>query len=213
MQRSRLLPIAIGLIGLLTAVEWYFRFDFSLGVLYIIPVLLASATLSRWKMVVFGIVAALARALFTPAASSLEFLLKFAMATLAYTATGLLLVEISNNRRRLLDNFAKLQLEQKLRRRAEEQLRTLAESSPAAILTLNDQAEVLAANRAADEMLGVSSGTLVGDRVDVNFPMFAKALKVASHNRLIRTSVAGWARRRVRSSACWSGRSSAAPPP
>lgn len=195
MQGRRLLPVALALIAVLATVEWYYRFDFSLGVLYTIPVLIASAALTRWQIVLFGLFAALARAPFTPAASALEFLLKFAMASLAYTGTGLLLAEMSYSRRRLIESFARVQLEQKLRRRAEEQLRTLADSSPAAILTLNVNAEVLAANRAAHEMLGVAPATLVGRTVDTNFPMFANALKVASQDRLIRTSVAGWAQR------------------
>jgi two-component system sensor kinase FixL len=194
-ERRRVLPVALLLIAALTAVEWYYSFDFSLGVLYTIPVLLASAALNRWQIVLFGVFAALARAPFAPAASPLESLLKFAMATIAYSCTGLLLVEISNSRRRLLEAFAKVQLEQELRRRAQEQLRILAESSPAAIVTLDAHARVLAANRAADDMLGLPAGALVGQRVDAHFPMFANALKVASSHRLIRTSVAGWARR------------------
>lgn len=192
---SRVFPVALVLIATLWAIEWYFQFDFSLGVFYTIPVLIASAALTRWQIVLFGLFAALARAPFTPAASNLEFLLKFTMASIAYIGTGLLLVEMSNNRRRLLESLRRLQMEQKLRRRAEEQLRALAESSPAAILTLGASAVVLAANRAAHQMLGFAPGTLVGMNVDANFPMFAHALKVASHDRLIRTSVTGWARR------------------
>ncbi len=194
-QRHSVLPVALAMIAVLVAIEWYFQFDFSLGVLYTIPVLVASAALNRWQIVLFGLLAALARAPFTPAASALEELLKFAMAAIAYTCTGLLLVEMSNSRRRLLEAFAKVQLEQDLRRRAQEQLRILAESSPAAILTLDARATVLAANRAADDMLGVPHGSLVGRRVDSHFPMFGNALRVASSHRLIRTSVAGWARR------------------
>jgi|688.fasta_scaffold48155_5 signal transduction histidine kinase len=194
-QRRRVLPVALLIIAVLAAVEWYFSFDFSLGVLYTIPVLVASAALNRWQIVLFGLFAALARAPFTPAASAVEGLLKFAMAAIAYTCTGLLLVEMSNSRRRLLEAFAKVQLEQDLRRRAQEQLRILAESSPAAILTLDARATVLAANRAADDMLGVGADALVGTRVDANFPMFGHALRVASSHRLIRTSVTGWAQR------------------
>jgi len=194
-QRRRVLPVSLLIVGLLVAIEWYFSLDFSLGVLYTIPVLVASAALSRWQIVLFGLFAALARAPFTPAASTLEWVLKFTMASIAYSCTGLLLVEMSNSRRRLLEAFAKVQLEQDLRRRAQEQLRMLAESSPAAILTLDARSTVLAANRAAEEMLGVTAGALVGMRVDAHFPMFANALKVASAHRLIRTSVAGWARR------------------
>lgn len=195
-QRSRVLPLAFVLIGVLAAVEWYSRLDFSLGVLYAIPVLIAAAVLNRWQIVLFALAAALVRTPFTPSASNVEVFLKFAMASIAYTATGLLLVEVSNNRRRLLDAFAEVQREQHLRRMAEERLRTLAESSPAAIVTLNARSEVLAANRAAHDMLGEAPGTLEGRQVDGSFPMFANALKVASFERLVRTSVTGLARRR-----------------
>ncbi|MGE0450171.1 MAG: ATP-binding protein [Vicinamibacterales bacterium] len=192
---SRVLPVALGLIASLWAIEWYFQLDFSLGVFYTIPVLIASTALTRWQIVLFGLFAALARAPFTPATSGLEALLKYTMASIAYVGTGLLFVEMSNNRRRLLESLRRLQFEQKMRRRAEEQLRALAESSPAAILTLGATGVVLAANRATHQMLGFAPGTLIGMSVDGNLPMFAHALKVASHDRLIRTSVTGWARR------------------
>jgi PAS domain S-box-containing protein len=187
--------VALALIALLWAIESHYRFDFSLGVFYTIPVLIASAALGHWQIVFFALFAALARAPFTPAASNLEFFLKFAMAALAYTGTGLFVAEVSDSRRRLLENLRRLQVEQKLRRRAEEQLWTLAESSPAAILTLNADALVLAANRSAHDMLGFAAGTLMGMRVDSHLPMFANALKVAGHDRRVRTSVTGWARR------------------
>ncbi len=195
-QGRYVLPVAILLTGALTLLEWYHQFDFSLGVLYAIPVLIASAALNRWQIVVFALLAALARTPFTPAASHLEAFLKFLMASIAYTGVGLLVVEMSNNRRRVLEHFARLKLEQDRRRRAEEQLRTLADSSPAAIVTLNAESQVLAANRAAHEMLGMAPGELIGRRVDHHLPMFANALTVASANdRPIRTSVTGWARR------------------
>ncbi|MGE3178234.1 MAG: ATP-binding protein [Vicinamibacterales bacterium] len=193
-RRGRVLPTALGLLAALAAIEAYFRLDFSLGVLYTIPVLVASTALTRWQIVLFGLFAALVRAPFTPAASGLEEFLKFLMASIAFTGTGLLFVEVSNNRRRLLESFQRLQTEQTLRRRAEEQLRTLAESSPAAILTLDANARVLAANRAAQEMLA-PTGALLGTAVDHSLPMFSNALKVASSARVIRTSAAGWARR------------------
>ncbi len=194
-QGRRVLPLAFALIAALAAIESYYRFDFSLGVLCAIPVLMASSVLTRWQIVLFGLFAALARTPFTPAASTLEAFLKFVMASLAYTTTGLLLVEMSYNRRRLLESFARVQTEQALRHAAEEQLRTLADSSPAAILTLDAYARVLAANRSAHEMLGAAPGTLIGTTVDHSLPMFANALKVASNDRAISTSVAGWARR------------------
>jgi two-component system sensor kinase FixL len=195
-QRRRVAPIAAALILALATAEWYVHLDYSLGVLYTLPVLIASAALNRWQIVAVALFAALARAPFTPAASGVEAVLKFTMAAIAYAATGLLVVEMSASRRNLVEVFKRVQQEQALRHHAEEQLRALAESSPAAILTLNVRAEVLAANLAAHQMLGIGSGTLIGTSVADNLPVFANALKVASDRRTIRTSVTGWAHRR-----------------
>lgn len=179
----------------LVVVEWYYRFDYSLGVLYAIPVLMASAVVNRWQIVAVGLLAAMVRAPFTPAASSFELLLKFVMAATAYVGTGLLVVEVSNNRRRVLETLTRLQLEQELRRRAEEQLRTLADSSPAAIVTLDATGRALAANRAAHDMLGADAGRLLGANIAAQVPMFAEALRSSSTETGVRASTAGWGRR------------------
>ena len=193
---KRVLPPALMALAALTALEWYYRFDFSLGIFYAIPVLVAATALNRWQIILFGFLCACTRGLFTPAASELEFLLKFFMASIAYCGSGLLVAEMSSNRRRVIEGYARLRLEQSLRRRAEEQFRTLAESSPAAILTINASSEVQAANRAAHEMVGYPPDTLLGKKVDTYFPVFADALHLALKDRPVRTSVTGWAHRR-----------------
>lgn len=195
-ERKRVVPAALVVLGGVTALEWYFKFDYSLGIFYIIPVMVAATALNRWQIVLFGVMCACVRGPFTPANSEVEFFLKFVMAAMAYCGSGLLVVEMSNNRRRVIENYARLKLEQDLRRRAEEQLRILAESSPAAILTINVNSEVQAANRAAHEILGFVTGELLGKKVDNYFPVFADALKVSLKDRPVRTSVTGWAKRR-----------------
>ncbi|MBC7926981.1 MAG: PAS domain S-box protein [Bryobacteraceae bacterium] len=195
-ERGRVLPVAVAVLSGLTLLEWHFKFDFSLGIFYTVPVMVAATALNRWQIVLLAVLSACARGLFTPAASELEFFLKFLMASIAYAASGLLVVEMSNNRRRVIEHYARLKLEQDLRRRAEEQLRVLAESSPAAILTINAESEVQAANRAAHEMLGYEPGSLQGERLDPYLPIFGAALKLSDKDRTVRTSVTGWAKRR-----------------
>lgn len=195
-QGRRVMPVALGIVVGLTVLEWYQKLDFSLGIFYTLPVVVAATALNRWQIIAFSVFCACVRGLFTPAASSLEFFLKFVMASIAYCATGLLIVEMNANRRRALEHYARLKLEQDLRRRAEEQLRLLAESSPAAILTLNGETEVQAANHAAHEMLHYPADTLVGRKLDIHFPFFSDALKLAQKDRAVRTSLTGWARRR-----------------
>lgn len=187
-------PVAVALIVGLAVTERLLRFDYSLGILYIVPVLLASAALTHRQLVLLALFAALARTPFTPATSAVEAVLKFAMAFTAYTATGLLVVEMSTSRRRVLESLERVQEEQQKRHRAEDQLRVLADSSPAAILTLDRHARVLAANQAAHLLLG-ADGELRGTSVADNLPLFATALEVASGRRAIRTSASGWARR------------------
>jgi two-component system sensor kinase FixL len=195
-ESKRVLPLALVALAALTLIESYYKLDYSLGIFYTIPVVVAAGSLNRLQIILFGLLCACARGWFTPAASGVEFLLKFAMASIAYCGSGLLVVEMSNNRRRLIENYARLKLEKDLRHRAEEQLRALAESSPAAILTINAEAEVQAANLAAHEMLGYAPNSLVGEKVDSNFPMFANALRLAMKDRAVRTSITGWAQRR-----------------
>lgn len=191
---KHVLPLAIAVVAALELLEWYVKLDYSLGIFYTLPVMIAASVLNRWQSVAFGILAAVARGPFTPAASSLEFFLKFAMASIAYCGSALLVVEMSSNRRRVIESYARLKLEQDLRQRAEEQLRILVESSPAAILTLNARCEVQAANHAAHVMLGFSQGRLVGESAEPFFPIFADALKLSEKDRPVRTSVTGWGR-------------------
>lgn len=178
------------------ALEWASQLDYSLGVLYVVPVAVAALVLSRVEVVVAAVVAAAVRSLFTPGLPPIEFSLRFVMATLAYSGIGLLVGEISRHRRIIAATLSRLELEQAMRQRAEEQLRDLADSSPAAILVLNAGAEVLMANRAAHELLGFEPGTLVGVDISANVPMFAGALHVLDGGPLLRTSATGWATRK-----------------
>ncbi|HEU0124110.1 MAG TPA: ATP-binding protein [Bryobacteraceae bacterium] len=196
-ERKRILAGTAFLVLLLVLLEWRFHLDVSLGIFYAIPVALAGLVLNRTQVVLLSLFCAFVRGQFISMdLSQLEIALRFVMATIAYAGAGLLLVEISNNRRRLVEHYARLDLEQRLRRKAEEQLRILVESSPAAILTLDANANVAAANRAAHEMFGFDPGSLTGESITPYFPVFQRALEFSPGGRPVRSSVSGWARRK-----------------
>lgn len=195
-ERTRILSASFLLLLILVGLEWRFDFSVSLGILYTIVVAMAGVVLTRGQILLLAVVCALVRGQFTPYLSQLESVLRFMMATIAYAAAGLLVVEMSNNRRRLVEHYARLDLEQRLRRKAEDQLRILVQSSPAAILTLDAEANVVAANQAAHEMLGFDPGTLTGVSITPFFPVFQRALSFSPGGRSVRSSVSGWARRR-----------------
>jgi len=192
---SGLLFSAAALVALLAAFEWYFDFDFSLGIAYTVPVALGSLVLGRWQIVAFAILCAYVRGQFTPQHAPLEFTLRMLMATLAYTGIGMLVSEMSRNRKAALVDMGRIQLEQRLRKQAEEQLRLLAESSPAGILTVDRDGIVRAANRALAELVGLSPAGLVGRPVEHYLPVLMRALRLPAGTRHMRTSASGWARR------------------
>jgi two-component system, LuxR family, sensor kinase FixL len=194
--RALVLGFALSLLGAIMALEWLSDLDYSLDVFYAVPVAVAGTVLNRYLILLMALFSAWARGLFIDSLPTVEYYLRFVMAIVAYGGVGVLMSEMSRNRRTILAAFARLQTEKDLRRRAEDQLRMLVESSPAAIMTLNDRAEVLAANRAAHQMLGFEEqGSLLGVSIAGFFPVFANALRVSPGGKPMRVASNCWARR------------------
>ena len=177
--KLRLLAGMAGLIALIATADWYAGTRASLGVFYILPMVLG-ATVFRWPGIMgLAIVCSSLRSLFDlPVPPPIELLLRFVFATLAYVSSGLFVAALIRNRELKIANLASVRREQELRREAEEQLRILADSSPAAILTLDESGKVLAANRAANTLFLIEeSGTMKGRDIGPYLPVLADALQ------------------------------------
>jgi two-component system, LuxR family, sensor kinase FixL len=191
----------IGVLGLagvvLGAVMFldHFHVEESLELFYVLPVVIAATVLNLWPTLLAALTCTLARDFLTIGLAPIELALDFAMAFLAYGSAGMLVTEMSRNRRAALAAYSRLKMEEELRRRAQDQLRILVESSPAAIVTLNQRAEVLAANRAAHGMLGFDEpGSLIGVSVADHIPVFSGALLV-KHAEDMHVSSTSWGKR------------------
>lgn len=194
-HRALRLFAAVALLVGIVVLEWYSHLDYSLGVLYVLPVAVAGTLGQRSWVLIAAFACAYIRGFFTDL-SVIEYWLRFTMAVIAYSGVGLLVAEMSRNRKRLLAAFADLRMEKERRHLAEDQLRMLASSSPAAIVTLDQRANVLFANRAANQMLGLADGeSLTGKRVDDNLPVFAQALALSSSSPTMRIATTSWAKR------------------
>jgi len=193
LSRPYVLGLAGACIATLAFLEWISELDVSLGVFYVLPVAIAATVLNHYQVVAVAVLCALVRDQFHPPLEPLETFLRALMATIAYGSAGLLVLEVFQNRQRMLKHYVQLRLETDLRRKAEQQLEILANDSPAGMVTIDANACVLGANRAAHEMFGFTGGrTMIGVDVSPLMPAFANALQV-SHSTHLRTSAAGWA--------------------
>ena len=191
--RQATLRLSLAMLVALVLAEWHFSLDVSLGLLYILPMVLASTVLDYRQIVFAALACAALRGIFVAQETPLEQALRFTMASIAYAGCGLLVAGISRTRRVVLAHYARLRLEQRLRRRAERQLRLLAQSSPAAILTVASDGAVVAANRAAREMLDAED--LVGQPIGAYLPLLDNVLRASASLEHMRTSTDTWGRR------------------
>jgi signal transduction histidine kinase len=177
------------LVVLVAFADWYVGNTVSLSVLYILPMILGAVFLEPAETAGLALVCASLRARFDVPSSYAETILRFAFASLAYFCSGVFVTALVRNRELVVEHLARLQREQALRREAEEQLSVLVESSPAAILTLDDRGVVLAANRAANSLFTVPEGkTLQGRPIDSYLPVLSDALRLETGTEAFRTA-------------------------
>jgi PAS domain S-box-containing protein len=168
--------------------DWYLGDAITLGALYLLPVILLSATASRLQLLSLAAFCAILRVYFNPPMTLIEGVANGGFALAAYGLIGLFASDLMRSRREVQMHLVEIEREQVLRIKAEEQLRLLADSSPAAIFTLNERGEILSANRATRELLSVpESDPLVGLAVAGNLPVLAEALKLDTGEAAFRT--------------------------
>ncbi|MDE3195444.1 MAG: PAS domain-containing sensor histidine kinase [Acidobacteriota bacterium] len=176
--KSRILAISLVMIASIAIADRAVGDRASLGLFYMLPMVIAASVLRPWQVIALALLCSALRSWFDIPVPELEALLRFPFAFAAYSGAGLLAIAISSVRR-----------EQELRREAEEQLRILVESSPAAIVTLDENGYVLAANRAADNLLMLPAGqALKGRRIARYLPVLMDALQFRSGPEGLRTS-------------------------
>jgi PAS domain S-box-containing protein len=136
----------------------------SLGFLYLFPILLAAGFLPRWGVVLLGVACAGLTEMFltlnrTPSSAYL----RVSFETFALGGCGLFAAELHRNRR--------------LNREAEERIRILVETSPAAIVTIDEQGLIEVANQAAVELIAPANGKLIGLPIFTFLPELAHAVR------------------------------------
>jgi two-component system sensor kinase FixL len=189
-KRSTSLLIAALMIGLIAWIDARVAADIPLGFLYLAPMLVAGASLSRWEIAaVAAICAWLAEAFdefpWGPNTGLPRDLLYFA----AFCCTGLFMHQVTRNRKLSARHLRQLESEMTARRDAEEQLKVLVASSPAAIITTSSDGCVLLANDAADRLFGLPPGSLPGRSIRNYLPSLINVPALDSHQQIFRTAM------------------------
>lgn len=159
-SRGPVLAFSALIIAIIAGVDWWTKPYVSLGFLYLFPVMLAAAFLPRWSVALLGAVCAWLAEAFSSLPGSL---VRLAFETLALAGCGLFVGELVRNRRLTL--------------RAQERLKALVETSPAAIVTVDERGFIELANRAAEENLAPGAGRLAGEPIAAFVPDLHHALR------------------------------------
>jgi len=159
-NRTSVLLVSGCIIVVIALADWWTRPYVSLGFLYLFPIMLAAGFLPRWVVALLGAACAVLSEEF----SSLEpSMVRLAFETLALAGCGLFIAEQARNRRLTLQG--------------QERLRILVETSPAAIVTVDERGFIELANHAAAELMAPRDGILVGSPISAFLPELHHALR------------------------------------
>lgn len=193
----RNIGVSVGLLVTLIAIaDFGSGEEVSLGVLYVLPVMVAATAFSVFELVLLSAICAILRGSMLTVSGTLDLILRGILAFIAYLGTGLFIIQLVKNRKLAVEHVEALRQEETLRLEAEDQLKLLVQSSPAAIFTIDQNAKILNANDAAREMLGFPAGRpITGQSVADLLPILADALKLDSQEGSFRTAAQSRGRR------------------
>jgi two-component system sensor kinase FixL len=188
-DNTKSLLVRSALLVLLIAVaDWRIDAEVPLGFLYLLPMLLVGRVLNRGQIcVAAALCTTLAEAFnslrWTPSVGIPRDILTFT----AFCGFGLFVCGVVRNRRASSEHMQQVENEITARQDAEEQLKVLIESSPAAIFTADSGGHFLLANEAAHKLFAVRGGDLRGTSIHQYFPSLLNLPTAHREGRAFRT--------------------------
>ena len=182
---------AAAMIAAIALADWRIEGNIPLGFLYLFPMLLVGSVLSRWQIALAAGLCTFLTELFDtfdwfPPTGIPRDILIFA----AFFCMGLFVYEITRSRQLERQHTDQVEQEIAARREAEEQLKVLIESSPAAVFTANSKGAVLLANEAARRLFAMPPGAALAGRSIYEFlPSLANVQSGAEKRSPIRTAM------------------------
>src|SRR5579863_123766 len=159
------LLLAALLIAIIALVDWKIVFEATLGFLYMFPMVLLGTIWGWWPLALTAAFCTYLSDQLDPFPVDMQGPRDILIYVTLVTA-GVLSRAVTKAYRREVESLARAEREMLARRALEEQLEFLIESSPAGVLTMTADGEILFANPAAHRLFGVPAGSLPGKRVD-----------------------------------------------
>jgi PAS domain S-box-containing protein len=160
-NRMPVLMASTSMMAVIALADWWTPPYVSLGFLYLFPIMLAAGFLPRPVLVLVSIICAG----LSEAFSSLDphgMVIRLIFETLALAGCGLFVSELLRSRRLSLET--------------QQRLTALVETSPAAIIIIDEHGTVSRANQAAADLLIAAEGHLIGQPVSCFIPELQNAL-------------------------------------
>ena len=186
-RKNLLLIVAATLIAAIGFADWLTKPYISIGFLYLFPIMLVSGLLRRWQIVLLSLVCAFLQEAFSNLPPN-EAITRLVMASAGFIGTGLFVSEATRKRELALKHVEEVETQIEMRREAEEQLRVLVESSPAAIVTVDATGRILLANEAAQRLFADGGISIAGQPIADFLPELQTVVQT-QRSRLFRTSL------------------------
>jgi two-component system, LuxR family, sensor kinase FixL len=185
--RTVLIRAAI-LIAIIALADWRIEFNATLGFLYMFPIVLLGTVLPWWQLVIAAVFCTFLSDRLDPFPMDME-IPRDILIFLVLAITGFLSRDLARGYRREMASLASVEKEVVARRAAEEQLEFLIQSSPAAVLTMTAEGEILLANPAAHRLFGAADGLLPGRRITRYVPALGSVPLIGDSARSFRTEM------------------------
>jgi two-component system, LuxR family, sensor kinase FixL len=159
-NRTGVLLTAGAIILIVAIADWWTKPFVAFGFLYLFPIMLAAGFLPRSVIVLLGVCCAVLSEIFSSLNRST---VRLSFETLALAGCGLFVAEMIRNRRLTMEG--------------QERLKALVETSPAAIVTVDERGFIELANHAAVELLSPRDGKLIANPISAFLPELHHALR------------------------------------
>lgn len=186
-KKSVLISTSV-LVFLIALADWRAINELPLGFLYLLPMLMVGRILNPWQIALVAALCTFLTEIFD------EFIWSFRTGVprdilyfSGFFCAGLFVCEINRSRRMAIEHLHEIERQRDARRDAEDQLKVLVESSPAAIVTTDSTGCILMANEAAHRMLALQPGGLPGQLIHRYFPSLGNVSRQEATPRLFRT--------------------------